>query len=689
MRLFDRSGLNREVHAPFCEMQEVQFLRPTCICTWIWLLASVAGCTAPADHPALKGAEWPALIQAHRFAYRGDVTAGYQLSPDGRKLAWIGPSMMRSTLFVRDNATGSLRKYRARSADLRWTPDSRRLLYANDASGAENTHVYMIDLADAAGEAVDLTPYPGIRAGIHQIVAGDPNYVLVYHNRRDRRLRDLYRVDLNTRQETLVAQNPGDAVFPVTTRNGSLQHWQRPREAQRPAEERSQPLEVRRPLLVKSPDEVFRVLGASADRSFVWALSSRGRDRVALVAAHPTLGWEKVVFEDPYADVTRVSMSRVTGAPLIASAQPGYPRDEILDPALRDDLKSLLDAQRDGPYGLEIVTTDDAERRLVVTISTSAQRRYYLVDRPSRSHTLLTEGVPQDLAQALASMKPIAIESRDGLRLHGYLTLPRGVEPKRLPMVLFVHGGPWQRTGWGDPMRSEDAAYAQFLANRGYAVLQIDFRGSSGYGHRFSAAGMGEFAGKMQQDLLDAVRWAVDSGTADPARVAIMGRSYGGYAALVGLTMTPEVFACGVSLAGPTDLASLIESFPPYWQVDLTMWHDYVGNPGIAADREDMVRKSPLTHAQSLQRPVLIVHGAKDVRVRLDQAERMVDALRRAGKPVEYLMIADMGHGMGWWAHQLAVLRKTEDFLHRCIGGRASRFDPFDAVAWVWTRITR
>jgi dipeptidyl aminopeptidase/acylaminoacyl peptidase len=193
----------------------------------------------------------------------------------------------------------------------------------------------------------------------------------------------------------------------------------------------------------------------------------------------------------------------------------------------------------------------------------------------------------------------------------------------------------------------------------------------------------------MQDDLLDAVRWAVNSGTADPKRIAIMGWSYGGYAALVGLTMTPDAFACGVSLGGPTDLASLIESFPPYWSVDLSMWHDYVGDPRIAADREQMTLKSPLSHAQDLKRPVLIVQGANDVRVRPDQAERMVAALQRAGKPVDYLAIPEMGHGMGYWAHRLAVLRRTESFLHACIGGRASRFDPFDVIAWVWTRINR
>ena len=193
----------------------------------------------------------------------------------------------------------------------------------------------------------------------------------------------------------------------------------------------------------------------------------------------------------------------------------------------------------------------------------------------------------------------------------------------------------------------------------------------------------------MQDDLHDAVRWAVESGMADAHRIAVMGWSYGGYAALLGLTLTPEAFACGVSLGGPTDLASMLESFPPYWKLDLAAWHDYVGDPAIPEDRDEMALKSPLHHADKLQRPVLIVQGTNDVRVRPDQAERMVQALERAGTPVEYLKIPQMGHGMGYWAHRLAILRKTETFLRGCIGGRASRLDPFEIVAWAWARITR
>jgi dipeptidyl aminopeptidase/acylaminoacyl peptidase len=405
--------------------------------------------------------------------------------------------------------------------------------------------------------------------------------------------------------------------------------------------------------------------------------------------ADPRLGWEKVVFEDPDTDVSAVTMSRVTHEPLVAQAHATYPRVAILDRKLREDLGPLLNEQGSDHYNLSIVSVDRTEQRMVVAIGSDLQRRTYLVDRQARTHVLLAQAIASDLEKSLAPMRPVAIQSRDGLTLHGYLTLPRGVEARGLPMVVHVHGGPWQRTTWGDPVISEDAGYAQFLANRGYAVLQVDFRGSSGYGRNFLSAGMGEFAGRMQEDLLDAVRWAVDGGIADPARVAIMGWSYGGYAALTALTTTPGRFACGVSYAGPTELASLIESFPSYWAVDLSRWHDFVGDREIAEDREEMKQKSPLYQAHKVERPVLIVHGARDVRVRIDQSDRMVDALRRAHKTVDYMRIPDMGHNLGWWAHRTAVLHRTEEFLRGCLGGRASRFDWFEAVAWVWTRVSR
>ena len=658
------------------------------ICAAVTLVTILCGCTVPADHPSLEKATLPPLIAAHRFAYQGNVLRSYQLSPEGSKLAWIGPYYMRSRLFVRDNASGEVRRYRIGSYGFTWTPDGKRVLYVSDTSGAENTHVYMIDVEKRGADAVDLTPYPGVKARINQFVEGKANELLIYHNKRDPTVSDLYLIDLDTLKETLVSRNPGDAISAVTSSDGRVLAWQKPRSADASPESVGRPLVLRKAEIAKNSGETFRSLGTT-EKGFLWALSSRGRDRVALVLVHPTLGWEKVIFEDPVADVTRVTMSRVTGRPLIAHAVPDYPRDEILDPQLRSDLEPLLAAQGREPFGFDIVSTDATEKRVIVSVYTTARLRYYLVDRKSHSYTLLGESIPDDLATELVPMQPITIASRDGLKLYGYLTLPRGTSGKKLPMVLLVHGGPWLRSTWGNPLQSDDASYSQFLANRGYAVLLVNFRASTGYGREFTTAGVGEFGGKMQNDLNDATQWAIDQGIADPSRIAIMGWSYGGYASLVGLTMTPQRFACGVSLAGPSDLASLIESFPPYWKNELAGWHDYVGNPAVAQDREEMNRISPLYHADRVERPVLIVQGMNDVRVRPDQSARMVEALRQAGKSVEYVAVPEMGHGMGYWAHRLKILRHTETFLHGCIGGRAERFDPFDALAWVWTRLTR
>jgi hypothetical protein len=245
---------------------------------------------------------------------------------------------MRSRLFVRDNASGDVRRYLIRSYGFTWTPDSKRVLYSSDTSGAENTHVFMIDVEKSGTDAVDLTPYPGVKARIHQFVEGKPNKLLVYHNRRDRTVSDLYVIDLDTLEETLVGQNPGNAISAVTAPDGRVVAWQKPRPADNSLPELARPFAFRRPALAKNPGETFRRLGSNS-QGFVWALSSRGRDRVALVLAHPTLGWERVIFEDAVSDVTRVTMSSVTGNPLVVHAVPGYPRDVILDGDLRRDLR--------------------------------------------------------------------------------------------------------------------------------------------------------------------------------------------------------------------------------------------------------------------------------------------------------------------------------------------------------------
>jgi dipeptidyl aminopeptidase/acylaminoacyl peptidase len=438
----------------------------------------------------------------------------------------------------------------------------------------------------------------------------------------------------------------------------------------------------------RAPESAVRLLGAGPDPQTTWALSNRGRDRAALVLLQARYGWEQVVLEDPDADISQAWISRVSRTPLLAVGNAGYPRTTFLDDALRRELQPLFGRFSGEPLGIDIQGADRAERRLLVRLHTSTWGRTWLVDRDGGKFEP-QDGDDDAFTRLLSPMRPFAIKARDGLHLRGFLTLPQGVPPRGLPMVLLVHGGPWAQTLWSEPSRSEDSTRVQFLANRGYAVLQVDFRGSTGYGKAHQHAAIGEFAGRMQDDLSDAVQWAVAQGIADPAKVAIMGLSYGGYAALTGLASTPKTYACGISIGGPTDLATLIESFPPYWKTDLSTWHDFVGDPRIPAERADMTRRSPLTHAARIERPVLIIHGGRDVRVRPDQSQRMAAALAAAGRPVRLVMLPDMGHNPSWWAHQYQVLRETETFLAGCLGGRASAFDWFDPLVWAWTRLSR
>jgi dipeptidyl aminopeptidase/acylaminoacyl peptidase len=314
-------------------------------------------------------------------------------------------------------------------------------------------------------------------------------------------------------------------------------------------------------------------------------------------------------------------------------------------------------------------------------VYTHATRRYYLLDRESKRHSLLGESRSAQFGSALVEPQPVEIEARDGLKLPGYLLRAPASSARPLPLVLLVHGGPWGRVVWSDPDHSEDLLRAQFLANRGYAVLVVNYRGSTGYGQSFTLAAVGEFGGKMQDDLFDAVRWAIARGIADPDRIAVMGYSYGGYATLMALAQQPRQFACGIDIAGPTDLAKLIETFPPYWEFGLSHWYGYVGDPAVTADRERMAQVSPLNLADRFERPLLIIQGEKDVRVPPQQSTAMVEALRKAGKNVEYVAFQDLGHSLGYWAHHLGVLRKSERFLADCLGGRAALFDPLEWVA--------
>lgn len=659
-------------------------MNPLAIAAQLLLLsmAALAGCGHQAPrHPALVEAALPALLPVRDFVANSDYNGAYQLSPDGRKIAWIAVSGAAPAIFVRTVGQDDARPLGLFSFDFRWAGDSRRLLLRRDRQGDENFHVWSVD-SEAAEPPADLTPFDRVRAGILAAVP-DSDAVLIADNRRDARFSDLYRIGLESRASVRVAENPGDVADWIADRQGVLRGRIRYREEKRWLELHE--ADAWRAVYSWGIGDTVQVLDIDAGQGGIWLRSNRGRDRVALVRLEAGSGSETLFHEDPAVDIGEAAVSSRGGQPLFAQAYPDYPRLQVFDADLRDGLQALhRKLAGENPLGLEILGTDRREETFVIGAYDHAGKRYYLWDRRSRRESLLGSDALHRHAAALAPIRPVALASRDGLTLHGYLTLPTGASSRPLPMVLLVHGGPWARNLWADPDFREDATRVQFLANRGYAVLQVNYRGSTGYGRRFHEAAIGEFAGRMQDDLLDAVAWAVREGIADPERVAVMGASYGGYAALVGLSQTPRTFACGVDLFGPSDLVALIEQFPPYWQHEMPLWHKFVGNPALPGERRRLAEKSPIARAAAIERPLLIMQGTGDVRVAPEQSERMVAALRQAGKAVDYLKIEGMGHGGGHWPSKLRIYRKTEDFLAACLGGRSSGFDILELVSWAF-----
>ncbi|HEX8963208.1 MAG TPA: S9 family peptidase [Rhodocyclaceae bacterium] len=649
------------------------------------LLGVLTGCAEhPARHPALATSALPELLPVRAFFANTDFQGGYQISPDGRKLAWMAVSGLRPAIFVQTIGTTDGHALSLFSPEFRWAGDSRHLLLRKDRKGDENLHVWLVDTEPGGEAPLDLTPFDRTRAEI-VAAAASGKYVLIADNRRDARVFDLYRIDLETRASTLVAENPGDVASWIADMSGEL------RGRTRYSGERNW-LEVReagrwKRLYSWTAQDIVEPLCIDTERSRVWLRSNLGRDKAALVAVSTSEGRETVYFSDPDTDVTEAAVSRISGEPLYAVSHPDFPRIEIFDRRLREELGRWRDrpaGEREPVVGMEFLGADLREENFLLSVYDHAGKRYHLWNRSSGADVLLGSDALNRHAAALAPIRPVAFASRDGLTLRGYLTLPKGASPRRLPMVLLVHGGPWARNTWADPDFLADALRVQFLANRGYAVLQVNYRGSLGYGRKFQEAAIGQFGGTMQNDLLDAVAWAVNEGYADPAHVAIMGASYGGYATLAALTTSPRTFACGVDLFGVSDLVSLLENFPPYWQYGLPMWQRFVGNPSVPEERRRLMDASPLWKAASVERPLLIIHGTGDVRSGIEQSERMVEALRAAGKPVEYVKIAGMGHGSWHWPHNLRTYRKTEDFLARCLGGRSSGFDWYELGAWAF-----
>jgi len=611
-----------------------------------------------------RAVELPPLIP-REVLFGNPEKANPQISPDGRKLAYLAPHNGVLNVWVRtigandDQVVTSDKKRGIRMYF--WQEDSEHILYIQDRDGDENWHLYQTSLKTKTTR--DLTPFEGVQA---QVVATDPQFpdeILVALNLRDRRWHDVYRINLKTGAVQMDTENPGDvfqwvadnrlqvrAAVAFTPDGGTLI---------RVRENATSPW---RELMRWGPDETFGgVVGFTPENRGLWIISSVEANAARLLEVDLATGKRTVLAEDPQYDVNDVMIHPKTRRLEAVQFIRARREWQLVDPAVRADFE-LLRAERDGD--LSIVSRDREDRTWIVSyLMDDGPVYYYAYDRAARRLRLLFSNRPALERYQLAKMRPISFTARDGMTLHGYLTLPVGVPPRNLPMVVLVHGGPWSRDVWGfDPI-------VQWLANRGYAVLQVNFRGSTGYGKAYLNAGDREWAGKMHTDLIDGKNWAVREGYADPRRVCIMGGSYGGYATLVGLAFTPDDFACGVDIVGPSNLVTLLRSIPPYWAPIKAIFDKRLGK--VETDEEFLKSRSPLFRADQIKAPLLIAHGANDPRVKKAESDQIVQTLRAKNIPVTYVVYPDEGHGFARPENRLDFFGRAEEFLAAHLGGRA------------------
>lgn len=616
----------------------------------------------------LQGGEKPGSLPAlipRKLLFDNPEKAGAKLSPDGTKLAYLAPDENNIlNVWVRDlkNGGGDKRITNDRKRGIYqylWQFNNEAILYLQDKDGDENSHLYQTQLATL--ETKDLTPFEGVKAGLVDNDFRFPNEVLIQLNRRDPSLYDVYRLNLETGKLDLDTENPGGVIGWVAD------HHLVVRVSQSVTEDGSTLIRVRngatspwRDWMTISPLETGAILGFSADNHSLYALTSLDSNTARLLKVNLETGEKSVMTEDSEYDLGGIVLHPTTYA--LQAAEVEREKNEWIpfDPRIKEDFSYLSDKFK-GPFML--ASRDLADQNWIV-VSQSDQRpsHYYLYRRPGKKLEFLFSTKPSLEQYSLSPMKPIKFQARDGMMLHGYLTLPSGVEPRNLPTVLLVHGGPWARDSWGL------SPTVQWLANRGYAVLQINFRGSTGFGKAYLNAGNKEWAGTMHNDLIDGKGWMVKNGYANPDKVAIMGGSYGGYATLVGLTFTPEAFCCGIDIVGPSNLVTLLQTFPPYWKPMKAKMDIRVGS--LEKDKEDLIARSPLFKVDQITKPLLIGQGANDPRVKQAESDQIVEAMRKKNIPVEYLLFTDEGHGFVRPENRMKFNAAAEAFLAKYLGGR-------------------
>ena len=592
-----------------------------------------------------------------RDFFRNPEQATFQLSPDGNSIAFMQPYQDRMNVFVRPRAGGQAIRVTSETerdvAGYFWK-GSRRIVYLKDFKGDENFHLVAVD-ADG-GNLVDLTPFDKVRAMIVDDRYENDDEILVALNRRNPEVFDVYRIDLNSKELTLLAENPGNITAWITDHAGHIRLAIATDGVNTSIMHRADDDRPFATVITTNFRQQISPLFFDFDDKLLFAASNINRDKAAIVRLDPaTAKEESLIFAHPDVDVGGLDWSRkrqvYTEAQFVT-----WKRERKFFDAEMQALHAGLERRLPG-YEIDLQSSNRDETLFVVAAwSDRTQGVRYLYDAAAKSLTKLAEITPWLDESELAEMKPIAYQARDGLTIHGYLTLPRD-GGKTLPMIVIAHGGPWARDAWGyDPE-------AQFLANRGYAVLQMNFRGSTGYGRKFWEASFKQWGRAMQDDVTDGVKYAIAQGIADPGRVAIYGGSYGGYCTLAGLAFTPELYACGIDYVGVSNLFTFIKTIPPYWKPMLDMLYEMVGNP--ETDKELLAAASPALHADRIRAPLLIAQGAQDPRVNIEESNQMVAALNKHGVDVEYIVKDNEGHGFHNEENRFEFYEAMERFLEK------------------------
>jgi dipeptidyl aminopeptidase/acylaminoacyl peptidase len=591
-----------------------------------------------------------------RDFFRNPQTTGYELSPSGALIGFLKPVDSRLNIFVQPKSGGEAKQItQVKDRDIRgffWKGD-KYLLYLKDNAGDENFHLYVTG-SDGSGTR-DLTPFEGVRAQMIDGLEDHPTDLILGLNKRNKEVFDAYRLNVESGDLKLIAENPGNIASWTTDHDGNIRVATTTDGVNTSLLYRKNESDAWKTVITTNFKESFAPQFFTFDNKALYGVSNIGRDKAAIVEFDPETGKEtKVLFENPEVDVSGLHYSRKRKVLTSATFTTWKEERKFFDPEFEAIYKSLN--EKLPGYDVYVVSSNKEEDTFIVrTITDRSLGAFYLYDSKSGELTKLADRNPWLKEDQLSEMKPIEYTSRDGLTIHGYLTLPKGKAAKNLPVVVHPHGGPWARDEWG--FNPE----VQFLANRGFAVLQMNFRGSTGYGRKFWEASFRQWGQSMQDDITDGVKWLIDQGIADPKRVAIYGGSYGGYAVLEGLTKTPNLYAAGVDYVGVSNLFTFMKTVPPYWKPFLEMMYEMVGNP--EKDKSLFEENSPALNADKIKAPLFVAQGAKDPRVNIDESNQIVEALKKHGVDVEYMVKEDEGHGFHNEENRFSFYEAMEKFL--------------------------